>query len=90
MKAEEERKIKAQIKQQEKEERERERRKRAIKREKAEAKACGELLLIYPLVPYAKQFWIEDNYPKEVINLKKEIQAKKEAGDNADKVDFDL
>jgi len=45
-----------------------------IKREKNEAKNCNELILIYPLVPYKRQFWLEDAFHKEANALKKEIE----------------
>jgi hypothetical protein len=35
---------------------------RMIQRENDEAKACGELVLIYPLIPYKLEFYIEDEF----------------------------
>ena len=41
-----------------------------IKREQCEAKACGDLQLIYPLISYEHQFKIEELFQKHYAKLK--------------------
>lgn len=36
-----------------------------VQRENDESRVKSDLVLIYPLVSYQKQFWIEDNYAQE-------------------------
>ena len=43
--------------------REAERKKRMIEREKAEAEVGEDLILIYPLITYQQEFWLEENFP---------------------------
>ena len=52
-------------------------RKRMIIREEAEREVCNDLVLIYPLVSYKQQYYIEDNLEEEEKKLIKEIEAKK-------------
>ena len=52
-------------------------RKRMIIREEAEREVCNDLVLIYPLVYYKQQYYIEDNLEEEEKKLIKEIEAKK-------------
>lgn len=55
----------------------------------------GNLTLIYPLIPYKLDFFIEENYENEEKLLNNEIENKKKealeaAGGDAKKMDFDL
>lgn len=51
--------------------------KRMIQREESEAEVCNELVLIYPLISYKQQYFIEANIEEEEKKLVKEIEAKK-------------
>ena len=83
------------MKKQEKEAREKDRKARAIKREQDEAEKSNELILIYPLITYEKEFWLQDNYADELAEFKEEIEIKKHealdrAGGNLKKLVFDM
>jgi len=45
-----------------------------IEREENEARVSSDLVLIYPLVTYQKQYWLEDNFEAEEKLLKEEIE----------------
>lgn len=77
-KADEERKLKQQFKEQQKKDKEMDRKKRFIRRENAEAKACNDLVLIYPLIKHKLEFFLEENYNQEEKDLLKQIDEKKE------------
>lgn len=66
-----------------------------MEREKNEQRANTDLLLIYPLIPYKWQFYIEENFNEEEKMFKKEIEQKKQelleaAGGDKKKMDFDI
>lgn len=67
-----------------------------MKREKAEALVGKDLVLIYPLVKYEHQYFIEDQFPIEEKALKLEIETKRQEAqakaeaDGQKKVDFNL
>ena len=48
-----------------------------IERETKEAEVGHDLILIYPIMTYKEQYFIEDNYPIEERKLKDEIEVKK-------------
>ena len=48
-----------------------------IIREESEREVCNDLVLIYPLISYKQQFFIEENFEEEEKKLIKEIEAKK-------------
>ena len=78
----------------EKDAKEKEKKQRMLQRENEEAEVCGDLVLIYPLIPYKLEFFIEDNYEATKQKLEEEIkQREKEALDAAGgdkrKVDFE-
>ena len=55
----------------------------------------GNLELIFPLIPYKLEFYIQDNYESEEKSMKDEIEAKRkealEAVDgDAKKIDFNV
>lgn len=65
------------IKQQERDAREKERRGKMLIREENEAANSNELILIYPLVSYEKEFYIEEHFEVEMKALKEEIEEKR-------------
>ena len=76
--------MKAEAKEAERKKKLLDRRKRMLERDKREAEVQGDLILIYPLVTYKEQFYIEDQFPIEERRLKDEIESKKkEAQANA-------
>jgi hypothetical protein len=60
-----------------------------LERENGELEQAKDLKLIYPLLNYRQQFWLEDNYESEERLLKDEIESKKlefiEGGDEKKK-----
>ena len=70
----EQRRLAQMIKQQERDAREAERRARMLVREVAEAANSHELILIYPLISYEKEFYIEEQFEVEMKALKDEIE----------------
>ena len=76
-----------------KEMREAERKKRMMDREKAEAEVGEDLILIYPLITYQQEFWLEENFPAEEKAFLDEMaekrkEAQKQADENNKKLDF--
>jgi len=45
--------------------------------EEAEIQKKTELILIYPLINYAQDYYIEENFPIQEKNLRKEIEEKR-------------
>ena len=74
---EEERKLKLEAKEADRRKKVQERRKRMLEREKREAEVGHDLLLVYPIISYKEQFFVEDNYPIEEKKLRDEIELKK-------------
>lgn len=73
----EQRRLTNMIKQQERDAREKERRGKMLIREENEAANSNELILIYPLVSYEKEFYIEEHFEVEMKALKEEIEEKR-------------
>ena len=83
--AEEERKLKIQMRMEQKAKKEADRKKRMIEREKAEAEVGEDLILIYPMLTYQQEFWLEENFDKEEkLFLEEVAEKKKEAQRIAD------
>jgi hypothetical protein len=65
-----------------------------LERENMEAEVCGDLVLIYPMIPYKLDFYIEENYEAMKKKLEEEIKQKEKealdaAGGDKKKVDFE-
>ena len=49
-----------------------------LEREHNERRVNKKSMLIYPLISYKKQFWLEDHYEEEAKVLTKELDAERE------------
>ena len=89
------RKAAAAAKKEEKEAKIREQKMKMLERENEEAQNQGDLVLIYPLIPYKLEFYIEENFERVKAKLVEEIKEKEKehilaAGGDRKNVDIEL